>query len=962
MGHTVVVVGNPGAQDGKIGEELPALQRILEGNGARVVFVETVPDLEARRDLIQTEIREVFDETPADSFVSMRVRQNIPKIIVLPYGGDWTIWETVGETVKAAGIPLSSEHVSRGVSRALRSQVAFALAKKGKAADNASQVDAPKSAGEIARYINRSVELPYWFPIIETSGEQGPRFEVAGHSYTLGVSGDLFHRRETNKAENPDAWWNRGLKSYFRLLPHAIANRYGLLGMEVGIRHFNPQGELLKEANLIGSEIMVTPNRIVAAVGGIPGEWCETKLIVLPPAFRGGLLPLGEYIYRGVFTQLLGWNKVSPRHSLQTLSEDRQWRVRPGERIEVETRVPATLPESFYWSVLRMGQQTFQGSTANGIIKWMGFGKPGPTVPEAGEPLRVQSTLNGDAAPPQSRFTIHSPSYAISLLAHPDSLAVRLARESALAKGIEPLISDQQLVAHSIPEDEPRILEKNKNRIRVRTPFISQPRLWELTARSQFNLSPEVIPELMVATQGVQNHTQLEKLAQESLDLHRMQDFLESSQGNEWLRGHQGYIRGLGRRAWQQGVPLGVGIASLFGGEALADQLGLDPVRDRELRFALIMYLAHGVHTNVTPLWEVIANRSLGRPYDLVRTRSVKMAGETLNQYALSRHRSLGGALAQSWRTGALALEVGVGQGLAARAGRLALVPLRGAWNMGHGLIFSRVAEAFTQDLPDSSLWKQYGPLGAFFLPDLGSLFAPRSTQAFLQGRPGRFAGRTFAAFFIGDMAYTGFYKLTHGSSSSREIYLNHRASQLRRQRGDSVWWRDAIRFMAPNLGAHIDSHENLFGPENQYRREAFRAETQRAENMEWSLRHEITSFLHQRDLSWEKALGQRIELSAFETELQDHLRALGPERAEHLSWSQTLQWLRNEFSGYGLSAAEVETHLTRIYLGQVQESIAYQINFPSPKNWYWGRYFDAQGRIKAGRGRALEEFLASSG
>ncbi|MDX1387008.1 MAG: hypothetical protein R3257_05415, partial [bacterium] len=763
----------PGAQDGKIGEELPALKRILEGNGARVVFIRTVPDLQERRDLIQREVGEVLEETPVDSLGSKRVRQNIPKNIVLPYGGDWTIWETVGETVKAAGISLSAEQVSSRVSDALRSQVAFALAKKGKAADNASQVDAPRTAGEIARYINRSVELPYWFPIIETAGDKGPRYEVAGHSYTMGVSGDLFHRREANKAENPDAWWNRGLKSYFRLLPHAIANRYGLLGMEVGIRHFDQQGALLKEAKLIGSEVMVTPNRIVAAVGGIPGEWCETKLIVLPPAFRGGLIPLGEYIYRGLFTKMLGWNKVSPHHNLKWLAEDRQWRVRPGERVEVETRVPSTLPESFYWSVLRMGQQTFQGGTVEGIVKWMGFGKPGPAVPEAGEPLLVQTTLNGDAAPSQSRFIIRSPNYSISLLAHPDSLAVRLARESALAKGIEPLISDQQLVAHSIPEDEPKVLEKNGNRIRVRTPFISQPRLQELLGRAHFNISPDAVPELMRATQGVERPVQLENLAQESLDLNRMKEFMESEQGREWLRSHQGYFHGLGRRLVMNGVPLGVGIASLFGGEALADQMGLDPVQDRELRFALIMYLAHGVQSNVAPLWEVVANRSLGRPYDLVRTRSVQVAGETLNQYALTRHRSLGSAMAQSWKTGALALEAGMGQSLAVRAGRFALVPLRGAWNMGHGLIFSRAAESLVQDLPDSSFWKQYGPLGAFFLPDLGRIVAPNFSQSVLQSRPGRLAGRTFAAFFLGDLAYTGIHKIAYGADSSRKIWLN---------------------------------------------------------------------------------------------------------------------------------------------------------------------------------------------
>lgn len=948
-GHEVIVVFNPAARDGRIGQELPRLKAILEGHGAHVIPIETLPDLHARRERIQSTIRDVLDRTPLPSNPHATVRQRLPKILILPYGGDGTIWETVGEAVQAANISLGNYRQGADPSSGLQAKLAFILAKKGTASDNAVQMGGPSRARSLPRFINGSVELPYWFPIIETPSPQGPSYEVAGHSYSLGVGGYLFAKREMRRAENPTGFWNQGLRSYLAMIPSATFNRYGWLGIDVQVRHFDAQGEKKLETRLLGSEVIVSPNRIIAGVGGVPGAWGETKLVILPPGPRG-LLALGEFIFRGMATKA-GMNLVGPQNRLRTLHPDRQLNILPGERIEVSTHVP----DSFDWDILRLAQQKFGGSgTARGIYKWLGLGRSGEPIPTAGEALTVPAQRNGDVVEPQSQFTVRSSSFDISILAHPKSLGVRLARSSALANQSDPLVSDQQLVAHVLPDNAPKLHALGETGTYVRTPYISQARLMELIGRGEYALPMDRIPELFMAARQVHQSAHLENLASRHLHVEGLQEYLSSVEGQKWLPAQQAPGRALMRRSLSQGVPLGLGIGALFGAEALADSLGLDPVADRELRFGMAVYSAHAAQANLGPLWEATVNRHIfHRPFDYMRLRSARVGGELLHQYEFFRHGSTMDALGGSWRTGALAM--GASQTWWRRGVRLGTLPIRAAWNMGHGLMFSRLTETLVRDLPEDAMLRSYGPTLAFFMPDLGRILAPHRTASLLQRRSIQVAGRVFAGAFLADMGYTGWQHLSLGEAAGFENQINFQAAELRRQNGDSSWWRGVVRFLAPNLSAHMDSHEYFFGGANRYRREVLeRGQVLGAQTLR-ELSEDIPTLLTYLGGNWEDTLGRPVELSQLDREIRGQLSVLPETTPDPVAWVQA------EFSGYALTRSEVETSLVRIRLKVFQEQVATALAQGAGRSTELPLYFNEQGLLLSGQGERLEDYLAST-
>lgn len=808
QGKTVAVVFNENARDGEVAQDFQKLEKLLQGEGARVVGIKTVRDLRERRALIMGTMMDLLKEIPSRPPVPHHIYQELPPFLVMPYGGDFTFCETVRQTVMAAGISLHPEQNGRDIADRLKSQVGFFLMDKGKAGDNAKQVLAPDKISKIPKFAKGAVDLPFWFTVIETPTANGGHFEVAGHSYSAGVSGYLFGLREQNLAENPKSYWNKGLKSYFRLLPHAAMNRYGWLGFDVGIKHFYTDGSLKQSTVNRASELMITPNRLIAKVGGVPGAWGETKVILLPPG-GGGVMGLLEYVFRGVATKN-GWNQVSPHHSMKTISADREISLAPGEWLEVETRVPDTLS----WKILRWGQElNGRAATELGwIYRTLGIGKPGPVIPPAGSLMEIPTILNGDVVTPHARFKVHVPDYSLEQLAHPGSLGVSLARDSALLEGKSPLISDQKLVAHIIPEEGP-LSEISDRSQRVRTPFLSLRRLDQLLGHRDFKINPERISELLSNVQGVEIPTDLRKLADRELTVEKIHTYLRSQQDLA--------VKHFGGRLWQQGVPLAAGLGALWGGEILADKFGLDREADREIRFAMMMYLGHAAQANFQPLWEVAINRSLNRPYDFARIRQVRVASEALAQWTYFRHASLGEAIGASWRTGALALETGVRQSLWSMGGRAAMIPARAAWNMGHGLIFSRVTEGLVQAFDAPQPIKDYGPAAAFFLPDAGRILVPRATIGMMSHRGINFGARVFAAGFMADMAFAGWQHAKHGSGATRERRINAVAAELRRRDiGSGLFaWREGLRFLSPTLADHIDSHEYGFGSANVYHR-----------------------------------------------------------------------------------------------------------------------------------------------
>jgi len=944
-GQNILVVFNPAARDGRVGKELPLLQKTLEQSGARVIPVETLPDETARRARIVETAQAALAEGG--------------RIFVLPYGGDGTIWETVGEVVRAAGVPFERPLVDFPIVQDLNSRVSFFLAKKGTASDNAVQVGAPSRIGAMPKYLRGAVELPFWFPTVEVN-EQPGRVEVAGHNYGLGSSGFIFSKRIENLARrtedlraNPNSllnrgpigylrnFFNRGLLSYLRLLPSAIFNRYGLLGFDVQLKHYDGQGGMIREATMLGSEVITTSNRIMAGVGGVPGAWGETKVVVLPP-FPGGVVPLGEYIFRGIATKL-GLNFVGPRSSLRTLSADRQWRIKPGERIEVQARVPVSQPRSFLWRVLRLAHEE--------NFSWRFF-KPGPEVPLPGEPLSVPAQRNGDVVPASSGYTVRSPGVPISMLAHPNSLAVRLARASALINGNVPLISDAQVTSF-LENHEPRVLQESQDSLEARTPFVSQPRLWRLM--KHHGVSFEQSPDLLLASQHVVGVEQLRNMASSRVEIGKIQEFLQGHQGDVWMEAQQ--RAGTATRWLRGGLPMFSGIAAMFGAEQLADSLGLDPVKQRELRFGLVVYSSHFVNTNLAPVWEVAANRLLQRPYDFVRTRSVRAAGETFLQYTYERNSSVLQSLWSSWRSSA-SLEAGVSS-LLMREG-LTLLP-KAMWSMGQGLMMSRIAEQVVSQLPHDSWAYRYGPSAAFFLPDFARLMSPSRAMGFFETRAMQWASRAFAVGFAGDMAFTGIYRLEHGDRAGYEQWVNHRSSEARMERDPGfLGWRYLPHVLAPSLADYWDSHDYLFGASNSERRRI------EAEDREQSslLRESIRS-----DLAWlpevlHQPVGEifrsEIALSDDEQRMLQQLNACrgGTLLPADAGFEETARYLRRQYRGVISSLDEAKGHLARIHASQVQQSLAYLHSVDLSENQVIRALFDENGRLLPDRQEALTTWI----
>lgn len=931
----ILGVFNPFAQGGKIGKELPHFTRTMERAGYRVIPVETVADEAARSEMIFNAARDVLSE----------VRTNGTRVIVVPYGGDGTIWQTTERVIPATGINLDVDGVDPvAASRELESLLSFFLPKKGTAADNAVQTGSPKYIPWMPRFVRRAITLPFWFPTVETRETPGAR-RYAGQSYGGGVGGWLFEQRAANFAANPKNPLNRGLISFLRLLPNAVFTRYGMLGFDVHLRHYRGDGTLLQEATRRGSEVIVTPNRIIAGVGGVPGAWGETKIVILPPGLPG-VFAIGEYIFRGVGTKL-GFNLVGPRSRLRTLSAERQWQVRTGERVEVEMRAPNSLG----WDVLRVLRQWNAG--------FRGLFDVAPEIPAAGELLRVPAQLNGDVAAWTSGFTVRSPGLAVPTLAHPNSPGVRLARASALVDGTTPLIGDERVTSF-LKQHHPEILEDTPQALRARTPFLSQPRVMSLLSLAKLPFQRGL--ELLAGMRSVEGREHLGRLADWEVNPDRAREFLESPEGQAWAAERRGEGRALRERLVSNGAPLLAGIGAMLGAEVLADRLGLDPVRQRELRFGLVVYGSHAVTANFSPLWEVTANRLLGRPYDFIRTRYARAAGEIFAQYTFESQSTYLRALGASWRSGALGIEAGVETALWRRAAGLAGLPIRAAWNMGEGLIFSRIAEQAVRHLPEASPFRRYAPMGAFFLPDLGRLLFPGSARSFFSTRMMRVASRVFAAGFISDMAFTGLHRVAHGTQATYEHSVNFRAAELRRERGDISWysWRNIPRLVAPSLSAYIDTHEWLFGPPIESVNEVRAEDDRMSLEMREGLRRNIPWVAEALGTTVEGLFREEIRLTETERDMMQQIEACrGRGRlTADAGFEKTAAYLRNQFRGVVRSDEEAARHLARIYGYRLQQQAATLSALEVPGNGFVRGLFDGRGRLNPGREFALAAWL----
>jgi hypothetical protein len=725
------------------------------------------------------------------------------------------------------------------------------------------------------------------------------------------------------------------------LLP-SIFSRYGLLGFDVKLNHYGRDGSLQHSATLRGTEVMVTSNRVIAGYGGIPGAWGDTKLLVLPSGPLG-VLGLSEIVGRGVLTKYLGLNMVGPTSRLLTLAGKRQILIHPGESVQVQLQVPDT----WRWNALRRIRASAE------------------PIPAAGAPMGVPAIRDGEVAGRISDFTVRVPETFGVLLAHPQSQAVRLIRASALARGTEPLVSDQQLLSRTAKRWGRTAVGNRKGGVRVQTDFLSQPRLFQLV--KQYKIPFELTADLLVATQAISHSEKLGQLADPKtpLSIKRIEQFLTSEAGDKWLRRNRALGRTADRRILEGGVPLAAGILALWGGEHLADAVGLDPRQDQVLRFGLVAYVAYGVHRNVTPLWEVHANRMRGRPYDQVRIRNVRVAGETFTQWTFRHRPSLPGAAVSSWSSGALQINPRTLRPLSPenyhrrvplsrKIENLAALPFRAAWNMGHVLICSAAAAGLAVHLPEGSFLKRYGPEAALFMPDVGRFLAPGLTFQFLENLPVRLAARALAVGFMADMAYMGMRRYALGPEADYENSLNYRAAQLRRDAVDIAPWsfRNIFGFLAPSLSAHLDSHAYGFGKENEYRRLVRRHDLEMPERLKGAVRRETPWISRALSVTPGEVFQTKVSLTSLENDMVSQLEFAHANKlvSERGSLEETAGYLMEQFRGYRLTSEQTYRHLARIRLSQLQDEISQMHVLNRLEGLELQILFDREGKIKPGK------------
>ncbi len=945
-GQPNVAVINETARDGGVKKILGRFLGTFVETGSRVEQIMTVEDEVRRHESIALRVGKVLRDHPTS------------RITIWPLGGDGTAGDAfeggiAGEEIVNQG--KNSTSTSRQLSR-----LTFGLINQGTAGDLPYMFGAPKKPEGIPDYYRSSVDLPWRRPELEipphSPNEKTLRRKIT-HSWAQGPSSLLFAKRKQNRdayLRDPGGnwlvrWWrknlNQGIPSYARLLPYALFNRYGLVGVEVELIHTDRQGRVRWET-LRASEIMVTPNRIISKYGGVPGAWGETKVLVIPPAPRG-IVPLLEFIGRGVLTKL-GWNAVGPQARIRTLSQERQMSVGPGEWMEVQIRVPQSLSLGSYRPV-------------HDFLVQMGLANPMERIPQAGESYALPAILNGDVMQQDHRiknfhrFIVRGPSTEVSVLADPRSFAVSHARESALEAGELPPVSDQALMQRLHKDPEAKILEYRPGIQRIRTQWVSQNRLGRLL--QDYRIGYIRLNDLIGNAQLDPERQSLSGLSNHELSIEGLETFLNGPSGEKWRSRTPGALKSFGTRTIEGGVPLGAGIAAIFGAELLADQIGLDPIGQREIRFGMVVGLSHAVNVNTAPFWEVISNRVLRRPYDFIRPENFRVKGEIFSRWHYERHHSWTKALGSSWKSGSLGFLTGMTwlQRSKALAGTVGHLP----WSMGTGLIFSRITENLVEGLPEDSSFRKYSPTAAFFAPEVARIIHPGAAARVLQSRPLRWTAGAVGLGFFGDMAYTGIHRLAHGGVSIHEQQLNHRAAALRRQEGDigSLSWRNVMGFLAPSLGAHIDSHEYFFGGDNKF--------LQRVRGEDWELAREVRITLKQdlRPLAeileqpMEEVLGSKLELSPLEKRMLEHLEygTQGKKLSEGASFFESARYLQRRFRGKDLSEEQVNRHLAQIQLYQLQGSIRYLKSLSMSHAMGWGGYFDREGILKT---QATKQFV----
>jgi len=508
----------------------------------------------------------------------------------------------------------------------------------------------------------------------------------------------------------------------------------------------------------------------------------------------------------------------------------------------------------------------------------------------------------------------------------------------------------------------------------------------------KLNVMPSRIPHLIAAASGADVPDRLGRISAARMTPERLMAWAQSADGKRYMEGRASVFEDNFRNRFVEGAPgLGLGIASLFGAEYLANQIGLDARRYPHERFGFVVGLSHVMGQAGGAVQEVLLNRSLGQPFSFVESRMVQSGSDYAVQFGFqarsSASRSILASLARNFG--------GAEGGLISIAGRgikgAATMPFRAAWGMGAGLMSSALIDkTIGQTLfADNPQAREYLRFGSFFVPDLYRIGVGTRGPAIFESAGMRWATRAFAAGFIADMLFQGGMRLNYGSDrlgTLNGIYA--RANELHNaDRGTLSGLADgAFELVSPSLAAWWDSveFEGLSLRPNRYQRQAREemqqfssATTEQARDL---LRHAMVygvqgqgmspSFYSRVDFNFlrgDNQLGNFSGPSGRELPVEQVFQQLNyPEIHQRImvegNREQQVTYIQRQYRGYRLSRQESEAILDRINLYQLRQNIGGLQGFQIAENADMRSLFDESGALRSGTENTLNRFVFNQG
>ncbi|GEM_PF-4131978 len=927
-GQTILVVFNPQARQGAFQPYAQSLQASLEGMGFRVEFLSTVANPLDRLALIRQKASSLLSDP------------GVQGLHVFPVGGDGTIDQVVGQVLREIVGPLQQVPPDSKIDQVVREKLAaFTMAQVGTAADIASQVSAPPSWYRVKSFVRKVLFLKPSFPFRDLpdfmANAQRIPLGIAAvtggvlaeqsvfHSVAFGTSGYLFAQAEANRQGHPKNPLNRGLVSYFRVLPQAIYH-YGLLGVEVEIDHHG-----ITDRFRVG-ELMGTASRIVAASGGIPGAWGEFKLLAIPNGLRGVVM-MSESMVRGLGTKL-GFNWVGADSVFWTLSSHRQITLRAGEEARIR----------FF-------------------------------EPQSGLPIEVPWQVNGDSVPTRVREAkIYVPPLSIPVHAAPNSVAMRLYHADQLRQGLTVYNRDESTFSIYRFLPNPTFITFPQGRQLASSPYYPASDLRNLN--SDLGIEASRFPLLIARAHGMKRTIKEARFVEAPQAMNDLQAWIRSEEGKRVVQADRALLEdNFSNRFQVRGIGLLFGMASFYGADRLLQGLGVDPEKDRFLHFNLSACMSYGVNQALTGMGSVIVNRIQGIPYDIAMMESRSVNGLLASRFVYESEPNLLKAMG----LGALR-NLGFGGSLrsilASGAKGLVTVPVRTAWGMGAGYLSSRTSDLIMRRyFPENDSLRYTANGAAFWLPSLYGVFAGRKAFTVMESSSLKKLTWVASTALVADLVYEGVQNVNGGAKAAYERWVQHRASELKAQKEGRPFlsFSGLLEFLAPEISAWWESRYPFVTEPNEYYKRVKEIDQEALRKAEKDLKEALIEQLVEGDEDQYKSksfyetvdldsLTSLAPLSEVEVRILNQLK-LSPRQKEwaQMDLEQKASYLTHRFSGYHLSSSQAKQMLRRWKWMEIR-SIAFALSERAmPGNEKLRSAFDAQGNISTLLHEKILHFLA---